>query len=109
MFCARPLCTRRRSTLASIGSLLRRLHDAAGTFDPHGHSWDDRLADPAGGTIVCHNDVELSNVVFRDGVAVALLDFEFAAPGRAVYDLAQLARLCVPIDDDLDRARLGWE
>ncbi|MCU1468448.1 MAG: hypothetical protein JWM72_4376 [Actinomycetia bacterium] len=28
-----------------------------------------------------------------------------AAP---VYDLAQLARLCVPIDDDFDQARLGW-
>ena len=57
---------------------------------------------------MCHNDVELSNVVFRDGIAVALLDFEFAAPGRPVYDLAQLARLCVPIDDDFDQARLGW-
>ena len=55
-----------------------------------------------------HNDVELSNVVFRDGIAVALLDFEFAAPGRPVYDLAQLARLCVPVDDAFDQARLGW-
>ena len=57
---------------------------------------------------MCHNDIELSNVVFRDGIAVALVDFEFAAPGRPVYDLAQLARLCVPIDDELDQARLGW-
>jgi len=71
-------------------------------------TWNDALADPAGGTLVCHSDVELSNVVFRDGVAVALLDFEFAAPGRPVYDLAQLARLCVPVDDDFDQARLGW-
>ncbi len=46
---------------------------------------------------MCHNDVEPSNVVFRDGIAVALLDFEFAALGRPVYDVAQLARLCVPI------------
>jgi aminoglycoside phosphotransferase (APT) family kinase protein len=96
------------AALASIARLLRRLHDAARGFDPGGRHWGDALADPAGGTVVCHNDVELSNVVFRDGVAVALLDFEFAAPGRPVYDLAQLARLCVPIDDDLDRARLGW-
>ena len=60
------------------------------------------------GPLVCHNDVELSNVVFRDGIAVALIDFEFAAPGRPAYDLAQLARLCVPIDDEVDRARVGW-
>jgi Phosphotransferase enzyme family len=94
--------------LSSIAGLLRGLHDAAREFDPHGLTWDDRLADPAGGTLVCHNDVEPSNVVFRDGIAVALIDFEFAAPGRPVYDLAQLARLCVPIDDDFDQARLGW-
>ena len=53
--------------------------------------------------------MELSNVVFRDGVAIALIDFEFAAPGRPVYDVAQLARLCVPIEDDVDQARMGWE
>jgi aminoglycoside phosphotransferase (APT) family kinase protein len=66
------------------------------------------VSGPAGGTLVCHNDVELSNVVFRDGIAVALLDFEFASPGRPVYDLAQLARLCVPIEDGFDQARIGW-
>ena len=96
------------TALASIARLLRGLHEAARTFDPRGLTWDDALADPAGGTVVCHNDVELSNVVFRDGIAVALLDFEFAAPGRPIYDLAHLARLCVPIDDDVDQARLGW-
>jgi hypothetical protein len=95
--------------LASIATLVRGLHDAARGFDPQGLTWNDGLADPAGGTLVCHNDVELSNVVFRDGVAVALIDFEFAAPGRAVYDLAQLARLCVPIEDDVDQARMGWQ
>jgi hypothetical protein len=96
------------TALASIARLLRGLHDAARGFDPARLAWNDALADPAGGTIVCHNDVELSNVVFRDGIAVALLDFEFAAPGRPVYDLAHLARLCVPIEDDFDQVRLGW-
>jgi hypothetical protein len=46
-------------------------------------------------------------VVHRDGVAVALLDFEFAAPGRRVFDLAAMARMCVPIDTDEDAARTG--
>jgi hypothetical protein len=94
--------------LASVAKLLRGLHDAARGFDPRGLTWDDRLADPAGGTLVCHNDVCPENVVFRDGVAVAVLDFEFAAPGRPVYDVAHLARLCVPVEDDVDQARLGW-
>ena len=103
-----PSWSQSDTALASIARLLRALHDAARGFDPMGHSWNDSLADPAGGTIVCHNDPEPSNVVFRHGVAVALLDFEFAAPGRPVYDLAHLGRLCVPIDDDFDQARLGW-
>jgi hypothetical protein len=94
--------------LASVARLLRQFHDASGAFDPAPHQWNTTLADPRGGTIVCHNDVELSNVVFRDGVAVALIDLEFAAPGRPLYDLAHLARLCVPIDDDVDRQRAGW-
>jgi hypothetical protein len=96
------------TALASIARLLRALHDAARGFDPRNLTWDDSLADPVGGTLVCHNDVCPENVVFRDGIAVALLDFEFAAPGRPVYDVAQLARLCVPIDDDIDLARFGW-
>jgi hypothetical protein len=100
------------TALASIARLLRGLHDAAREFDPQGFTWNDSLADPVsdpvGGRLVCHNDVEPSNVVFRDGIAVALLDFEFAAPGRPVYDLAQLARLCVPIEDDFDQDRIGW-
>ena len=96
------------TALASVARLLRRLHDAARGFDPAGLSWDDRLADPAGGMLVCHNDVCPENVVFRDGIAVALLDFEFAAPGRPVYDVAHLARLCVPIENEFDQARLGW-
>ena len=71
------------TALASIARLLRGLHDATRGFDARGLTWSNALADPAGGTLVCHNDIEPSNVVFRDGIAVALLDFEFAAPGRA--------------------------
>jgi aminoglycoside phosphotransferase (APT) family kinase protein len=96
------------AALASVARLLRRLHDAAEHFDPRELTWDEALADPAGGTLVVHNDVEPANVVFRDGEAVAFLDFELAAPGRRVYDLAQLARLWVPIDSDVDCTRMGW-
>jgi thiamine kinase-like enzyme len=52
--------------------------------------------------VVCHNDVCFENVVFRDGAAVALLDFDFAAPGRVLYDLAAMARMCIPLDTPAD-------
>jgi thiamine kinase-like enzyme len=59
--------------------------------------------------VICHADVCLENVVFRNGEAVALLDFDFAAPGRRSYDVACFARMCVPVDDEVNRARLGWD
>lgn len=95
--------------LASMTELIAAFHTASATFDPAGIDWSPELADPQGGSIVCHNDVCVENVVFRDGKAVALLDFDFAAPGRPVYDLAQFARMCVPIDDEVSAARLGWQ
>ena len=66
-------------TLASTASLLARFHTASATFDPMGQTWSVEMADPVGGPIVCHNDVCLENVVFVDGVAVGLLDFDFCA------------------------------
>ena len=41
--------------------------------------------------------------------AVGLLDFDFEAPGRPIRDLAAFARMCVPIDDDSNAIRLGFE
>jgi thiamine kinase-like enzyme len=67
------------------------------------------MVDPAPGDapVACHNDVCPENVVFRGGGAVALLDFDFAAPGRRVFDLASMARMCVPIDTDEHASRTG--
>ena len=49
--------------------LLRELHDAAvASTSTAADRWSDEMADPAAATIVCHNDVCLENVVFRDGV-----------------------------------------
>lgn len=104
-----PDWARRDEALASVAALLRRFHDAsAHAFRPgEADTWSDEMADPAGGTVVCHHDVCLENVVFRAGRAVGLLDFDFAAPGRPMFDLATFARMCVPIDDPT-RTRLGW-
>jgi hypothetical protein len=94
--------------LASMAALLARFHRASRSFDPAPYTWSAEMADPAGGQVVCHNDVCLENVVFRNGAAVALLDFDFAAPGRTLYDVATFARMCVPIDDPVNATRLGW-
>ncbi len=94
--------------LASAAEVLRALHDASELVDTTDMTWSSEMADPRGGPVICHNDVCLENVVFRDGRAVALLDFDFAAPGRRTFDVASFARMCVPIDDEVSSARLGW-
>ncbi len=102
-----PAWSQTDDALSSVASLLRRYHDAATGFDwPDDGGWHTDMAAPDGGPIVCHNDVCLDNVVFRDGEAYALLDFEFAAPGSAVFDLAALASMCVPVDPD--SSVFGW-
>ena len=84
--------------LASTARLLRRYHDAVATLDlPTGLEWSGEMADPEGGSIICHNDVCPENVVYRNGQAAALLDFDFAAPGRPLWDVAQMARMWSPL------------
>jgi hypothetical protein len=103
-----PAWVQTEESLASVAILMRTFHDASRRADVAGLTWNTEMADPMGGPIVCHNDVCWENVVFRDGLAVGLLDWDFAAPGRPVYDLAAFARMCIPVDDDLSAARLGF-
>jgi hypothetical protein len=107
-----PDWARSAASLASTAALMRRFHDVSAAVDATGGVWSDEMADPepdAGGRpIVCHNDVCFENVVFRNGVAVGFLDFDFAAPGRRAFDVAQFARMCAPIDDDVNAVRFGW-
>lgn len=46
------------TALASVGRLLRRLHEAGAAVAVDTRAaWPTDLADPEGGTLVCHNDV----------------------------------------------------
>lgn len=94
--------------LASTARLLRAFHDAVADFvPPQGAVWNDELAYAGGGPLVGHNDVCVENVVVRDGRAVALIDFEFAAPTHPLHDLAVLARHWVPVETEQDARRFG--
>ncbi|MBD2833740.1 MULTISPECIES: phosphotransferase [Streptomyces] len=95
------------AALESVGALLRRLHEAgASAAAASDVEWPQDLADPEGGPVVCHNDVCPENVVFRDGRAAALIDFDLAAPGRPLWDVAMAARYWVPMLDPLSAATL---
>lgn len=84
--------------LVTVAVLLRQLHDATASWTPPKNAtWSTAFADPEGGTIICHNDVCVENVVFRDGAAAALIDFDFAAPGRRIWDVVMAARYWIPL------------
>jgi aminoglycoside phosphotransferase (APT) family kinase protein len=86
----RPLSDEVRSdeALASAARLLRRFHDAAGP--------------------VCHNDVGPWNVVFQGRDAVGLIDWDLAAPGDPLDDVALALWHFAPLYDDAECVRIGW-
>lgn len=90
------------ATLASVVRLQRRFHEAVAGFDAAAYDWNDELADPRGGPIVCHNDICPENVVFRDGEAVAIVDWDFASPGRPEWDVVAVMSMWGPVHDPSD-------
>ncbi|MEU1848345.1 phosphotransferase [Streptomyces sp. NPDC019990] len=95
------------TALESVGILLHRLHAAGATIAVDTDvEWPQDLADPEGGAMLCHNDVCPDNVVFRDGRAAALIDFDLAAPGRPLWDVAMAARYWLPMVDPASAAAL---
>ena len=89
------------AVLDSVAGLLRRFHDAQDGFvAPADAAWSTELADPSGSSeVICHNDVCPDNLVFDDrrDEAVAMIDFDFAAPGRTLWDVARTARQLGPL------------
>jgi hypothetical protein len=99
--------------LASVGRLLRRLHDASagyraaeGLSAEHGSVWHRDLvpvpALPAAAALpppelVSHLDVTQQNVVVRDGEAAGLVDFDMAGPTSRVLDVFKAAMYWVPL------------
>jgi len=95
--------------LVALAQLIRALHDAsAGWVPPPGAVWGGtpasmgRIADRT--ELVSHRDYYPGNVVFRDGLPVALIDFDLAKPTTRVYDIANALWYWAPLRDPRDRA-----
>ena len=88
--------------LVSVADLLRRYHRAAASFDPAGYAWPRPVPARYRTGLVSHNDVYPANVVFRDGRAVALIDFDLAGPGSAPGTSPPRRGPFVPLLDEAD-------
>jgi Ser/Thr protein kinase RdoA (MazF antagonist) len=98
--------------LITVGGLLRDFHTAAASFEPPVEAiWQGGAPSPFDGTLACHNDPVPGNVVFREGAAIALLDFDCAGLSDPIWDVAIAAQHWVPLADPVDfvgEARDGW-
>jgi Phosphotransferase enzyme family len=92
--------------LVSVAELLCRYHQAVASFEPGGYQWPHRVPARFTTGLVSHNDVHPANLIFRDGRAVALIDFDLAGPGSIAWDLATAARHWAPLYDERDIADL---
>lgn len=70
------------TALTALARVIREIHDASVNFRAKHRTWDELLADPTGSEeIVCHNDVSVPNTIYRAGLPIAIVDWEFLAPG----------------------------
>jgi hypothetical protein len=95
--------------LSSVAALLRECHRHASTFDGAGLSWQRPVPRRWRGTLVTHNDLNPANVIFRDGRAVAFIDFDLAAPATPAWELAVAACFWAPLRDSADITDLRRE
>ena len=89
--------------LPSVARLLRRLHDASAPWIPdrpigaHPEGRPQPLFPDDERRLVSHRDVTPQNVVFRDGAAFALIDFDLVGWTTRSVDLANTAMHWVPL------------
>ena len=79
------------------GTLLRRIHDASVPLVDSDLVWATPARQPA--EVICHNDVAPYNMAFEAGHLVGLFDFDTAAPGPRIWDLAYLAYRLAPLGE----------
>jgi hypothetical protein len=96
--------------LVRAAEMIRELHDASATFAwPNDHDWQKLLRDPTGSReVVCHNDLSTYNLIYREGLPVGVVDWDFAAPGSRLWDLAYAAWWLVPLHHPAYMRTVGW-
>jgi hypothetical protein len=88
--------------MVAIGALLRALHTAASTFRPRpGAYWKPWFARalPGSDAVIGHGDTGPWNII-RNDQQFSLIDWEFAGPVDALWELAEAAWLNAQLHDD---------
>ncbi|KGP91814.1 aminoglycoside phosphotransferase [Pontibacillus chungwhensis BH030062] len=82
--------------LKDIAKMLRRYHDSVSDF-PITNDWEPIDNTPNKFEVVCHNDFAIYNIIFNHEKPVGIIDFDLAAPGPRLWDIAYTLYTCVPL------------
>ncbi|MCA0458009.1 MAG: aminoglycoside phosphotransferase family protein [Chloroflexi bacterium] len=93
-----PAYVWRDDVLLHLGTLVRGYHDAAATFPWAGREWLLETRQPV--ETICHNEIFPWNTVFREGVPIAFIDWDTAAPGPRAWEIGFIAWHWVPFWHD---------
>ena len=93
--------------LESVGQLLRQYHDTVRGFAPTA-GFEEGPQAVAEGDIVCHGDIAPRNTVFRNGRAVAFIDWDGIWVAPALWDLGHALWQFAPICGDDDPWLQQW-
>lgn len=82
--------------LIEIGKMLRLYHDSVSDFS-FDDSWKSIDDTPKPFEVLCHNDFAIYNIIFNDERPIGIIDFDVAAPGPRLWDIAYTLYTCVPL------------
>jgi thiamine kinase-like enzyme len=82
--------------LKEIAKMLRQYHDCVNDF-PIDDSWESLDNTPPDREVICHNDFAIYNIIFDHEKPVGIIDFDVAAPGPRIWDIAYTLYTCVPL------------
>ncbi|MEU6394362.1 aminoglycoside phosphotransferase family protein [Streptomyces sp. NPDC046939] len=93
-----PQALRSAGGVGELGRWLRRYHDAVRTFRrPTDAHWQGQEEEWQPGMVIRHGDLGPWNAIWDTGRLIGFIDWDFAAPGHAIDDVAQLAWYAIPL------------
>jgi len=91
------------NVLVEAVTWLRDFHDISEGFRPaEARQWRRGVQELTADQIICHNDPGTYNWIIEGGHFAAMVDWDMAAPGQRIDDLAFLAWTALPLDRACD-------
>ncbi|WP_404274211.1 phosphotransferase [Exiguobacterium undae] len=84
------------TVLEETARLLRAYHEAVADF-PIPYDWPPLDGTPEPLELICHNDFAVYNVIFQNERPIGIIDFDVAAPGPRIWDIAYTMYTFVPL------------